>query len=170
MGVKLIAKHRHTHYAGAWVPYTLIHLIDYLLVYLFDGTERKIGKKRRRRATNTFEAEVRDTPITGTQRGGHVTETGSFIPWKLLIFIGPPGRWHVRRSLTNGARAPLPNAKNKGRREKRKIRDTFSKKSRRPRWDRFHVPTTDFMKDDKAKAEEIAQFVQSNRERVVIAI
>lgn len=44
MGVKLIAKHRHTHYAGAWVPYTLIHLIDYLLVYLFDGTERKIGK------------------------------------------------------------------------------------------------------------------------------
>lgn len=67
MGVKLIAKHRHTHYAGAWVPYTLIHLIDYLLVYLFDGTERKIGKKRRRRATNTFEAEVRDTPITGTQ-------------------------------------------------------------------------------------------------------
>lgn len=142
MGVKLIAKHRHTHYAGAWVPYTLIHLIDYLLVYLFDGTERKIGKKRRRRATNTFEAEVRDTPITGTQRGGHVTETGSFIPWKLLIFIGLPGRWHVRRSLTNGARAPLPNAKNKGRREKRKIRDTFSRKSRRPRWDRFHVPTT----------------------------
>lgn len=40
MGVKLIAKHRHTHYAGAWVPYTLIHLIDYLLVYLFNGTER----------------------------------------------------------------------------------------------------------------------------------
>lgn len=88
----------------------------------------KDRKKRRRRATNTFEAEVRDTPITGTQRGGHVTETGSFIPWKLLIFIGPPGRWHVRRSLTNGARAPLPHAKNKGRREKRKIRDTFSRK------------------------------------------
>lgn len=37
------------------------------------------------------------------------------------------------------------------------------------------VTTTDFMKEDiniydKPKAEEIAQFVQSNRERVVIAI
>lgn len=25
-------------------------------------------------------------------RGGHVTETGSFIPWKLLISYGRPGR------------------------------------------------------------------------------
>lgn len=32
------------------------------------------------------------------------------------------------------------------------------------------VTTTDFMKDDNPKAEEIAQFVQSNRERIVIAI
>lgn len=33
-----------------------------------------------------------------------------------------------------------------------------------------NVTTADFMKDDKPKAEEIAQFVPSNRERVVIAI
>lgn len=78
MGVKLIAKHRHTHYAGAWVPYTLIHLIDYLLVYLFDGTERKIGKN------GEEEPLTRSRPRCATHRSPELKEVATLRKQDLL--------------------------------------------------------------------------------------
>lgn len=78
MGVKLIAKHRHMHYAGAWVPYTLIHLIDYLLVYLFDGTERKIGKN------GEEEPLTRSRPRCATHRSPELKEVATLRKQDLL--------------------------------------------------------------------------------------